>query len=162
MAVPSIFGGSCAAQFNAARSANNVSSQPQFGAGDANFSSALSAQATGGTAAANQQQQAQIALNAFQKKLLPLLSAAKVDTSQEIHLESDGQGGIRVAGNSPDADKITAVLSEHPELAVQFESLQQQFQKLRAADPASVQDDKLHPPVFGITLTDQQAAPVFE
>jgi hypothetical protein len=170
MPIPLLLGGSKAA-FNAARAANDTFVAPP--AGNAvrtqsapNFANAMQAAATKSTTGAktvNQAdaQKAQNALNAFHQTLLKLMADGQVDTSQPIQLQSDGLGGVQVAGNNPDADKITAILNDHPELVAQFQALAQSYGQLRAADPTLAAADTLHPPVFGITINGQQAQATF-
>ncbi len=170
MPIPFVLGGTQAA-LQAARAANDTFVKPAIGnatrtQSPPTFASAMQAAAaksSTGAKTVNQAdlQKAQNALNAFHQTLLQLMTNGQVDTSQQIQLQSDGQGGVQVAGNNPDADKITAILNDHPELVAQFQSLSQSYGQLRAADLTLAADDALHPPVFGITINGQQAQATF-
>jgi len=172
MPIPLLFGGSQAAVFKAARAANDTFVKPVIGGGvrtqgPESFASAMQAAAAAksstGAKTVNpaDAKKAQLALNAFHQRLMQLMANSQVDTSQPIELQSDGQGGVQVAGNNLDADKITSILNDHPELVAQFQSLAQTFGQLRAGDPTQAADDALHPPVFGITINGQQAQATF-
>lgn len=161
MGIPLLTGGAAVAQVagNATNSVANAAAN-KF-PGRAGFAAALksaankqAAGASGSSQAATQQ--ANNNLQAFQQRLLQLMSESQVDASQEIRLQSDGQGGVQVISNSPDADKITAIFHEHPELVAQFQSLAATFSQLRAADPTQAATDALHPVSFGVTLSGQQ------
>jgi hypothetical protein len=175
MDLSGVFGQNKAAQFNAARTANDTFVKPQAGSGAVravarpNFATAMAsaiAAKTGGAdpnaSADALQQTAQQNLNAFHKQLVTLLAGSQVNLSQPIRLESDGQGGVQVAGNNPDAGKIMSVLHDHPELVSQFQSLAKTYQQLRAANPlTAAEDSELSPPEFGVTFTSQQVQAAF-
>lgn len=101
--------------------------------------------------------QADKALADFKQSVSKLLSDAGIDTTHKIRLESDGQGGVHVAGDHPDRDKIEDLLRSNPELAQQFQQLAEQFQKLRAAEPAAAATPQILSQKFGLSLCDGEA-----
>jgi hypothetical protein len=166
MPFPLALGGSQAA-IQTAQAANSALVKPAVGSATqsaGSFAGAMQAAAAKSAASASQAnaQKAQTALTAFRQTLMQLMAANQVNTSQPIQLESDGQGGVQVAGDSPDSDKIMSIFHDHPELVAQFQSLAQSFAKLRAADPTQAAADAQQPPVFGITINGQQAQATFQ
>lgn len=159
MPIPFLAGGAAVVQAAGSAGASVANAAAKKTAGSAGFAAALkSAAARQSTGAASQAsaQQAQNNLQAFQQRLLQLMANSQVDTSQEIRLQSDGQGGVQVDTNSADADKIKTIFNEHPELVAQFQTLAQQFTQLRAADPTQAAADALHPVTFGLQVNGQQ------
>ena len=73
---------------------------------------AAAAEASGATGQSpDLKQQADKALADFRQSVTKLLSDAGIDTSHKIRLESDGQGGVHVAGDHPDREKIEQLLA---------------------------------------------------
>jgi hypothetical protein len=139
------------------QAASQATSGPQANSPAA---SAASAATTAAAATAALQQKANAALDAFRKQFQALLAANKIDASQSIQLVSDGQGGVDVAGDSPDAGQIKSLLLDHPDLVAQFTSLAQTFTSLRASDPLQA-NGLLSAARFGVTFAGQQSTLAF-
>ena len=56
-------------------------------------------------------------IEAFQDQTMNLFSRYGVDTSQEIELECDEYGNVKVANDHPDKEKIEKIFQDNPELA---------------------------------------------
>jgi hypothetical protein len=118
-----------------------------------------SANASGKTAADSLlevRRQADTSLAELSKSLQQVLKDSGVDTSQPIRLECDGQGGVKVAGNHPDREKIERALAENPELASKFQSLAAEYQQLHSAEKQGTSDAGAAA-VFGIVLKKDEA-----
>ena len=103
---------------------------------------------------------ADLSLSEFKRTLKQLLADAGVDTNQMIRLEPDGNGGVTLAGQHPDRDKIEKIFEENPDLAAKFQALAQKFNDLRAAENKPQSDQPLLGPSFGLSIIndDFQAA----
>jgi len=90
------------------------------------------------------------AVERFRESAYQRLTAAGVDLSQPIELQSDGLGGIQVAGEHPDRALIEQTLSGDLNLQQQFRSLAEKYAQANPSlDPRDYD--------FGVTLTGSSA-----
>ena len=68
----------------------------------------------------------------FKRAMQQLFANAGIDTTWEIRLQSDGQGGVRVNADHPDGEKIEQLLQSNPDLIQKFNDLVAAHGRLRA------------------------------
>jgi len=95
-------------------------------------------------------------LSEFRRTLLDLFDKSGVDTRQEIRLESNGFGGVVVAGGHPDADKIEDIFKENPDLLEKFHALETGYKKLQAGEGDDFETSGIFGPVFGLTILEDE------
>jgi hypothetical protein len=88
----------------------------------------------------------------FRRSLLQALHEAGVDTREEIRLEPDGAGGVRLDGVHSDWGEIQRVLAERPDLVRAFHDLQRAAQSQYAAGTGGLEDAAFGRS-FSVTLT---------
>lgn len=74
------------------------------------------------------------AIDQFQQTLLKRLSAAGIDLSKPIQLQSDGFDGIAVGAEHPQWSQIEQLLADDPQLSQAFHDLAQRVRDLQSED----------------------------
>jgi hypothetical protein len=100
-------------------------------------------------------------LSEFKRAIQQLFSSAGIDTSWEIRLQSDGQGGVQVNADHPDGEKIEQLLRENPDLIEKFDQVQDAYARLRSSSGEAKPSDELLAPAFSIVFADNAARVVF-
>lgn len=104
---------------------------------------------------------AQNQLSEFKQEMQKLFASAGIDTSWEIHLKSNGRGGLQVNADHPDCDKVEQLLQQNPELLEKFNALKATHDRLRAKGGEATLNDP-RAPAFAVVYSDAEAHVEFE
>jgi hypothetical protein len=96
-------------------------------------------------------------LSEFKRAIQQLFSSANIDTTWEIRLQDDGQGGVQANADHPDCEKIEQLLRENPDLIEKFNQLQQTYARLRSSSGQASPGDKMLAPAFSVVFADDNA-----
>ncbi len=94
----------------------------------------LGEMASGGLNSGLLGEEAMAELQAFRNLLLSRMSEAGIDTSLSFHLESDGAGGVQMAGDHPNKENIEQLFEENPDLRIAFNYLDGTFGLMKAQE----------------------------
>jgi hypothetical protein len=108
----------------------------------------------------NLTREAETRFSEFKRTVQQLLSAAGIDTSMPITLESDGMGGITVNADHPDQEKIATLLQTNPDLIDKFHAVQEAYRALRSSSETSGEDPSQQ--IFRVSFDGDHASVGFE
>lgn len=163
MSISSILGGSVAGVSSAAGGATKSSSNA-FAEIFARARGAISSEtnsATTGATVAEQTREAETKLSEFKRAMQQVLETAGIDSTWDIRLQSDGNGGVQVSPSHPECDKIEQILRENPDLIEKFKTLQEAFGRLRSGS-GNEGSDAAQTSVFSVVFADDAAHVEFE